>query len=97
MKKAAGGKPATLQPQATPEAASPAPSHISPEEAVAHIQALLEAKQERVKKGPTWPGASTAPSADNGQTPAANGNHSGDIAHNHVAHARGDQSKNGKT
>ncbi|MEO8810546.1 MAG: hypothetical protein ABI386_09905 [Rhodanobacter sp.] len=31
--------------------------HISPEEAVAHIQALLDAKHERVQQGPAWPGA----------------------------------------
>ncbi|WP_460878938.1 hypothetical protein [Rhodanobacter koreensis] len=40
--------------------------HISPEEAVAHIQALLEAKQERVRQGPSWPGANPAQPGANG-------------------------------
>jgi len=31
--------------------------HISQEDAVAKIQALLEAKQERVRQGPSWPDA----------------------------------------
>jgi hypothetical protein len=31
--------------------------HITPEEAVAHIQDLLQAKRERVRQGPSWPGA----------------------------------------
>ena len=31
--------------------------HISPEEAVAHIQALLDAKHDRDQRGPDWPGA----------------------------------------
>ncbi len=37
--------------------------HISPEEAVAHIQALLEAKQERVQQTPSWPDAGDAVSS----------------------------------
>ncbi|WP_266171825.1 hypothetical protein [Dyella subtropica] len=32
--------------------------HVSQQEVVAHIQALLEAKQERVRRGAGWPGAS---------------------------------------
>jgi hypothetical protein len=32
-------------------------AHISPEEAVAHIQALLDAKHERDQREPSWPGA----------------------------------------
>ena len=39
--------------------------HISPQEAVAHIQALLEAKQERVRQGPSWPGAVAAQQTPN--------------------------------
>jgi hypothetical protein len=35
--------------------------HISQEDAVAKIQALLEAKQERVRQGPSWPDANLAP------------------------------------
>jgi len=34
--------------------------HISQEDAVAKIQALLEAKQERVRQGPSWPDANLA-------------------------------------
>jgi hypothetical protein len=34
--------------------------HISPEEAVAHIQALLDAKQDRARQEPTYPGAGSA-------------------------------------
>jgi hypothetical protein len=42
--------------------------HISPEEAVAHIQALLEAKQDRVRQGPGWPDANpTQPMASGGE------------------------------
>jgi hypothetical protein len=42
--------------------------HISPEEAVAHIQALLDAKHERVQRGPSWPGANpTHAAGSNGQ------------------------------
>ena len=44
--KAAAGKSNT---------AAPAIQHISPEEAVAHIQALLEAKQERTRKAADRP------------------------------------------
>jgi hypothetical protein len=40
--------------------------HISPEEAVAHIQALLDAKHERVQQGPTWPGANPSQPAPSG-------------------------------
>jgi hypothetical protein len=40
--------------------------HISPEEAVAHIQALLDAKHERVQQGPTWPGANPSHPASSG-------------------------------
>ena len=55
-------RPATAKPPAylskNPPVPKPEPvKHISPEEAVAHIQALLEAKQERVRQGPNWPGA----------------------------------------
>jgi hypothetical protein len=84
-------------PKKTVTAAPAAPAHISPEEAVAHIQALLQAKQERVKQGPTWPGATSAPHSDNGDLHTHGSNHAGDAVHNHVAHARGDQSKNGKS
>jgi hypothetical protein len=74
--------------------------HISPEEAVAHIQALLEAKQERVRQGPSWPGAEAAqqPTPD-GADPhavpsAATGGLSSEAAYGHaLAHERGEQSK----
>jgi hypothetical protein len=73
--------------------------HISPAEAVEHIQALLEAKQERVRQGPTWPGAVTtqpAPAAvdPHAPAPAASGGLSSEAAFGHaLAHERGDQSK----
>jgi hypothetical protein len=92
-------KPVVEAPSQAAEAdtSSPAPAHISPEEAVAHIQALLQAKQERVKQGPAWPGATSVPHGDNGNASNHNGNHSSENVHNHVAHARGDQGKNGKS
>ena len=52
----AAGKPATRK-RATVEAPI---HHISQEDAVAKIQALLEAKQERVRQGPSWPDANPA-------------------------------------
>ncbi|WP_170211487.1 hypothetical protein [Fulvimonas soli] len=55
--------------------------HISPEEAVAHIQDLLQAKRERVRQGPNWPGAAQQARPDNGSaghvpssTPSPGGN-----------------------
>jgi len=57
VKKAAPRKPAAL---------NDAPiRHISPEEAVAHIQALLDAKHERDQRGPSWPGANPSHPAPN--------------------------------
>ncbi|HEX7815685.1 hypothetical protein [Dyella sp.] len=64
-KPAAASKPASkptvarpTRPKVRPQPVSDEPKpHISPEEAVAHIQALLDAKQERIKQGPNWPGA----------------------------------------
>ena len=40
--------------------------HISQEDAVAKIQALLEAKQERVQQGPSWPDANPSHPSSNG-------------------------------
>jgi len=73
--------------------------HISPEQAVAHIQALLEAKQERVRQGPSWPGAESIPShADDADAhaaaPAAAGGISSEAAFGHaLAHERGEQGR----
>jgi hypothetical protein len=91
-------KPSKPQESAT-TASTPAENHnhISPEEAVAHIQALLKAKQDRVKQGPTWPGATSAPQGENGDLHGNAGKPSAEAVHNHVAHARGDQGKNGKS
>jgi hypothetical protein len=91
-------KPSKPQESAT-TASTPAENHnhISPEEAVAHIQALLKAKQDRVKQGPTWPGAASAPQGENGDLHGNAGKPSAEAVHNHVAHARGDQGKNGKS
>ena len=90
------GEGAVVDATARAEAQS-APAHISPEEAVAHIQALLQAKQERVKQGPSWPGANASPQPGNGDNHNHAGNHGADAIHNHVSHARGDQSKNGNS
>jgi hypothetical protein len=46
MKKA-GSAPANAAPKGAASAGAPATRQISPEEAVAHIQALLDAKHER--------------------------------------------------
>ncbi|MBB5358457.1 hypothetical protein HDE76_001663 [Rhodanobacter sp. ANJX3] len=86
-------------PHKLPTLPEPEIHHISPAEAVEHIQALLEAKQERVRQGPTWPGAvTTQPSPDtpdpHAPMPAAGGGLSSEAAFGHaLAHERGDQSK----
>ncbi|MGP1665581.1 MAG: hypothetical protein ACTS5I_06655, partial [Rhodanobacter sp.] len=41
-------------------------AHLSPEEALANIQALLKAKRKRVRKGPAWPDANPAQPASAG-------------------------------
>ncbi|WP_036141976.1 hypothetical protein [Luteibacter sp. 9135] len=71
--------------------------HISQEEAVAHIQALLDAKRERDRQAPTWPtgdaghGTTSSPSSgDNGQASTAP---SPEATHASTAHERGDQQK----
>jgi hypothetical protein len=80
----------TRKPAAAPVVASvgadTAVRHITPEEAVAHIQALLEAKQERTAQTPPWPDAGDAiasaagstsmstPAASAGSAPAADDN-----------------------
>jgi hypothetical protein len=81
-------------PRANPAEAAPV-RHISPEEAVAHIQALLDAKHERDRQGPSWPGA------DQSAHPAGGASMHADApvtatAPAAVAHQRGDQSKRGK-
>lgn len=53
-----------------PKPRAPKPKAISHEQAVANLQALLEAKKRREREGPSWP----APSAP--QTPHRNGNES---------------------
>jgi hypothetical protein len=69
--------------------------HISPEEAVAHIQALLEAKQERVRQGPSWPGAESTPhGGEDLHAASASTGLSSEAAFSHsLAHERGEQSK----
>ena len=74
--------------------------HVSQEEAVAHIQALLEAKQERVRQGPGWPGAekSLNPAHDEHLTAPAQGGVHDETTHDRIrAHERGDQSKRGRS
>ncbi|MEO6925476.1 MAG: hypothetical protein ABI129_02305 [Rhodanobacter sp.] len=68
--------------------------HISPEEAVAHIQALLDAKHERDQRGPSWPGANPSNPAQNAvdlQPPVAGSGGGGD-GHTPAAQ-RNEQSK----
>jgi hypothetical protein len=78
--------------QAKTTDSSTAPAHISPEEAVAHIQALLRAKQQRARRGPNWPGAQAGPTAADGNAPHG-GATEGHGPQRHLAHARGDQGK----
>lgn len=100
VKRGAVGKPAIAKegprkPASAPGDVSSEPVHISPEDAVAHIQALLRAKQERLKRGPAWPGSQSGPTAVNGSVQHGSGNPSQGPLH-HLPHARGDQSKGGK-
>ncbi|MEP6899612.1 MAG: hypothetical protein ABI870_13875 [Rhodanobacter sp.] len=63
---------------------------------MAHIQALLEAKHERVRQGPTWPGAETAVphGGEDMHTTDASSGLSSEAAYGHaLAHQRGEQSK----
>lgn len=75
--------------------------HISPEEAVKHIQALLEAKHERVNEGPGWPGAEqqSHPSADPHATQSVSSSHLGPTAdaqpEHTLSHQRGSRGKSG--
>jgi hypothetical protein len=67
--------------------------HISQEDAVAKIQALLEAKQERVRQGPNWPDAN--PQHPNSEVsdlhPPASVERGGEGATRTLASQRGDQ------
>jgi hypothetical protein len=82
------------------EAANDAPvAHISQEEAVAHIQALLDAKRERDRQPPGWPtsegAAGTTPSVQPGNEPnPAPKAPSPEATHANTSHERGDQQKN---
>ena len=80
MKKAA--------PQAKPKRTVEVPvKHITPEEAVAHIQALLEVKHERVRQGPSWPDADPQSHGGNaGMHPPVSGEmaSNGDVADSHT-------------
>lgn len=69
-------------------------AHISQEDAVAKIQALLQAKRTRVRKGPAWPDANaTVPGPDTALHPSLSGAE-GDATDGRVlAPQRGDQSK----
>jgi hypothetical protein len=77
------------------------PTHLSQEEAVAQIQALLEAKRERVQRGPDWPGADAQahhPDAASHDELPSHANASGDAPHGiGLAHARGEGMKRGKS
>jgi len=77
------------------------PAHITQEEAVAQIQALLEAKRERVQRGPDWPGAESQahhPEPGAGSELPSHANAPGDAPHGiGQAHARGEGMKRGKS
>lgn len=71
--------------------------HISQEEAVAHIQALLDAKRERDRQPPAWPTgdgggqANVQPGDEPNPAPKVP---SPEASHATTAHERGDQQKN---
>lgn len=68
---------------------------------MAQIQALLEAKRERVQRGPDWPGAEAQahhPDAATHDELPSHANASGDAPHGiGLAHARGEGMKRGKS
>ncbi|KLD73818.1 hypothetical protein Y886_35940 [Xanthomonas hyacinthi DSM 19077] len=73
--------------------------HISQEEAVAHIQALLEAKRERDRQPPSWPTGENgngvpASQPGNESTPPSPTAASPEANYANEAHQRGDQQKN---
>jgi hypothetical protein len=68
--------------------------HISPEEAVAHIQALLDAKHERDRQGPQWPGAAQQAHPD-GSTQAGPEVPAAPTAPDNLAHERGSKRDKG--
>ncbi|WP_338039805.1 hypothetical protein [Luteibacter yeojuensis] len=76
----------------------PPVQHITQEEAVAHIQALLDAKRERDRQGPNWPTgdqhAAGTPDAvpGSGSHPAPKAP-SPEASQPNMAHERGDQQK----
>jgi hypothetical protein len=92
IKSALIAKKTVPEQRATPDAPI---QHISPEEAVAHIQALLEAKQDRVRQGPSWPGAEAAPHGEDVRTlDSTAAGVSSEAAYGHgLAHERGEQNK----
>jgi len=69
--------------------------HISQEDAVAKIQALLEAKQERVRQGPSWPDANPQhPGSDGADLhPPVSVEHGGEGDTRTLASQRGDQGR----
>jgi hypothetical protein len=85
--KASSAKPQDTKAPQRPEAVEVPVKHISPEEAVAHIQALLEVKHERVRQGPTWPDADPQSHGGNaGMHPPVSGDmaSNGDVADSHT-------------
>ncbi|WP_448103265.1 hypothetical protein [Luteibacter jiangsuensis] len=92
----AAPKPARQQ---ASESTNEAPvQHITQEEAVAHIQALLDAKRERDRQPPNWPtgephAAGTPDVTPGGSNPAPK-LPSPEASQPNMAHERGDQQKN---
>jgi hypothetical protein len=98
----ASTRKSTAKPSATAKATA-VPEHVSQEEAVAHLQALLAAKRQRVRQSPGWPGAAGGQpphAAEGGPTPPrAARTLSGEAGHGHGAqiHGRGEQGRRGKS
>ena len=91
-------KAAPAQAADAPTAGDEVVQHITQEEAVAHIQALLDAKRERDRQPPNWPTgepgsnpASVQPGDEPNPTPKLP---SAEATHANTSHERGDQQKN---
>jgi hypothetical protein len=92
VKKAAAKRSASKTALQKPVAVDTEVKHISPEEAVAHIQALLDAKHERVQAGPTWPDAAQPHASGSDLHPPVSGEGGGGDGRV-LSTQRGDQGK----
>jgi hypothetical protein len=102
--------PVVAKPQPRPAAKKPRPApapdtgndtpvqHITQEEAVAHIQALLDAKRERDRQPPGWPSGDQHAAGTPDAVPGSGSNPSPkapspEATQPNMAHERGDQQK----